>query len=106
MAKKKENQTILYLALAIGGAFLIHKFFMKSGYDNIKTPGFPDVKPDTGLTKLAPTPETQDINNDVMKVFNNPDQIDNAKNYYSESNTYQNYYGKVNGISKKIPLLC
>lgn len=105
MAKKKENKAILYFALAIGGAFLIHKFFMKSSSDKTYTPGFPEGKPNGELTRNVPTPETED-NNSIMKVFNNPDQIDNSKNYYSGQNTYQNYYGQLNGTTKKVPTQC
>jgi hypothetical protein len=94
MAKKKQkSNTLIYLALAVGGAFLIHKYFMKSA-EQIKSP----VEPNN------PTPESGTIK---TMVYNNPDQDHNTQNYYTETGTYQSFYGKVNGtISNKVPILC
>jgi len=97
MAKRKQkNNTLLYLALAVGGAFLIHKYFMKST-EQIKNPGMPDLGGN-------PTPETGTVK---TMIYNNPDQDHNTTNVYSETGTYQNFYGKMNGnVSNKVPILC
>jgi len=100
MANKKQNNSILYLALAIGGAFLIHKYFMKSSSTNIiKNPVMPSLLPIAN-----PTPES---NTYQTMIYNNPDADHVTKHMFDiNAGTYQSFYGQVNGNSKKVPILC
>jgi len=105
-----KNKELFYLALAIGGAFLIHKYLMKpKTTDKIKLPVQPS---DPLLTSL--------VNNDIIKISSSatiPDLL-NDQQYqalqYSEytPDTYQTYYGKntsngvIKGVSGFMPIIC
>jgi len=105
-----KNKELFYLALAIGGAFLIHKYLMKpKTTDKIKTPVQPS---DPLLTSL--------VNNDIIKISSSatiPDLL-NDQHYqalqYSEytPDTYQTYYGKntsnavMRGVNGSVPTTC
>ena len=105
-----KNKELFYLALAIGGAFLIHKYLMKpKTNDQIKTP----VQPSDPLLKSL-------FVNDIIKISSSseltPQLFD--KDYqalqYSEytPDTYQTYYGKntsngvIRGVNGSVPLTC
>lgn len=105
-----KNKELFYLALAIGGAFLIHKYLMKpKTNDKIKTPVQPS---DPLLTSL--------VNNDIIKISSSSEMPNllSDQHYqalqYSEytPDTYQTYYGKainngvVRGVNGSVPLIC
>ena len=110
MKKNKKNDVLIYLALAIGGAFLIHKFFMKGATSNmIKSPVMPD-------NKLI----DQKIDQKLIETYSSSEMqpLLYDKDYqalqYSEytPDTYQTYYGKnanngvIKGVIGKMPLTC
>lgn len=105
-----KNKELFYLALAIGGAFLIHKYLMKPKTNGqIKTPVQPS---DPLLTSL--------VNNDIIKISSSSEMPNllSDQHYqalqYSEytPDTYQTYYGKainngvVRGVNGSVPLIC
>ena len=103
-----KNKELFYLALAIGGAFFIHKFMMK-GMSNSKV-----SNPVNPLNpSIAPTPTLLNQSNiksmalDLVKI--SADSQDSTKtptglNEYDFSKTYQTLYGKsISGMYKKCP---
>jgi len=100
-----KNKELFYLALAIGGAFLIHKFMMK-GITANKTAN--PVNP-----SIAPIPTTLNQSNiktlalDLIQQNNmeeNALTISHPINEYDIAKTYQTLYGKsINGMYKQCP---
>jgi hypothetical protein len=99
-----KNKELFYLALAIGGAFLIHKYFMKSNSNAIKAPVEPNNpllmdKVDINLAKLQ-QPLLADVHYQAQQLSEyTPD-------------TYQTYYGKnvsnsgIQSIGGGMPMTC
>jgi len=110
MKKNKKNDVLIYLALAIGGAFLIHKFFIKGATSNIiKSPVMPDnklidQKIDSKLIENYSTSELKPL------LFDQDYQASQYSEY--QEDTYQTYYGKntsngvIRGVNGKMPLTC
>ena len=100
-----KNKELFYLALAIGGAFLIHKYFMKSANGVvIKNPIMPSDpllmdRVDINLAKIQ-QPLMADVHYQAKQLSEyTPD-------------TYQTYYGKmtsgsgIQSINGGMPLTC
>ena len=103
-----KNKELFYLALAIGGAFFIHKFLMKGMYaSKTNTPVNP-LNP-----SIAPIPNTLNQSSikslalDLVKI--SAESQDSTKsptglNEYDFSKTYQTLYGQsISGMYKKCP---
>ena len=103
--ENKQSSVLFYLALAIGGAFLIHRFMMKGMINNPVSPSLPK--------SLVPTPVLLNQSNikslalDLVKI--SADSQDSTKtpsglNEYDFSKTYQTLYGRsISGMYKKCP---
>jgi len=98
------------LALAIGGAFLIHKFMMSKVTDKTATPVTPgtpppNVVPGDVLTQSAI--KSLAIN-EILNSDTNSTALNNihASNEYDVANTYQNFYGRsISGMYKTCPTI-
>ena len=105
-----KNKELFYLALAIGGAFLIHKFMMKSSDTNIKSnPVLPTptiVPTSNGMLSQA-TIKSLAIN-EMLNSDTSPNALNNIhpKNEYDIANTYQTLYGRsISGMYKSCPTI-
>jgi hypothetical protein len=103
-----KNKELFYLALAIGGAFLIHKFMMSKVNDKTAipvTPGTPppNVVPGGVLTQssIKSMAINEILNSDVStSALNNV----HPANEYDIANTYQTLYGRsIGGMYKTCP---
>jgi hypothetical protein len=105
-----KNKELFYLALAIGGAFLIHKFMMKSVSSNkeanpVMPP--PNVVPTPGNILTQSAIKSMAIN-EILNSDVSQNAMDNvhAYNEYDVSNTYQNFYGRsISGVYKSCPTI-
>ena len=107
-----KNKELFYLALAIGGAFLIHKYMMSKVSDKVATPVTPGVPPPT----LMPSPGeilTQSAIksmalNEIANSEASQTALDNIHsiNEYETKNTYQTLYGRtLSGMYKSCPTI-
>lgn len=108
--ENKQNNVLLYLALAIGGAFLIHKFMMKSTMYNKSTSPLmptPNVVPSSGNMLTQETIKSLAIN-EIMNSDTSPNASNNVHpiNEYDVANTYQTLYGRtISGMYKSCPTI-
>jgi hypothetical protein len=100
-----KNKELFYLALAIGGAFFIHKFMMKGMMNNPVSPLIP--KNSLPTSTLLNQSNIKSMALDLVKI--SADSQDSTKtptglNEYDFSKTYQTLYGKsISGMYKKCP---
>jgi hypothetical protein len=102
-----KNKELFYLALAIGGAFLIHKLMMSKVSDKTATPVTPppNVVPGNVLTQSSI--KSMAIN-EILNSSNTPNasNVLHASNEYDVANTYQTLYGRsISGMYKSCPVL-
>jgi len=99
-----KNKELFYLALAIGGAFLIHKYFMKSNNNAIKTP----VEPNNPLLMDKVAIDLAQLQQPLLADVHY--QAQQLSEYTPD--TYQTYYGKnvnnsgIQSISGGMPMTC
>ena len=98
----KENKSVYYIALAIGGAFLIHYIMMNyKKADKVSNPANPGTSP-------LPVNPVQAFTQPIIKAMAlteiaqsqvNENALTNqhSNNEYNTSSTYQNYYGRTIG---------
>jgi hypothetical protein len=107
----KDNKTLYYVALAIGGAFLIHYMMMKyKKVDKVSNPANPGssplpVNPIQALTQ--PIIKAMALQ-DIAKSSMTESALDNIHpmNEYDTANTYQNFFGRsLNGMYKGCPTI-
>ena len=100
-----KNKELFYLALAIGGAFLIHKFMMKGMMNNLVSPLLP--KSSIPTSNLLNQSNIKTMALDLVNL--SADSQDSTKtptglNEYDFTKTYQTLYGKsISGMYKKCP---
>jgi len=103
--ENKQNNVLFYLALAIGGAFLIHKFMMKGMMNNPVSPLLP--KSSIPTSNLLNQSNIKSMALDLVKI--SAESQDSTKsptglNEYDFSKTYQTLYGQsISGMYKKCP---
>jgi hypothetical protein len=105
-----KNKGLFYLALAIGGAFLIHKFMMSKVSDKTLIPGTPGIPPPNVVPGNILTQSS--IKSMAINEILNSDSTNNVlnnvqpKNEYDVANTYQNFYGRsISGMYKSCPTI-
>ena len=106
-----KNKELFYLALAIGGAFLIHKFMMKGMATNVKanpvTPSVPTLMPSPDKILTQSSIESMALNlidesNTTETALTNQ----HSNNEYNVASTYQTLYGRSLGnVYKKCPTI-
>jgi hypothetical protein len=105
-----KNKGLFYLALAIGGAFLIHKFMMSKVSDKTATPGTPGTPPPNvvpGNVLTQSSIKSMAIN-EILNSDNSQNALTNVHpiNEYDVANTYQNFYGRsISGMYKTCPTI-
>ena len=105
-----KNKELFYLALAIGGAFLIHKFMMSKVSDKTAipvTPGTPPPNVVPGGVLTQSSIKSMAIN-EILNSSNTPNasNVLHASNEYDVANTYQTLYGRsISGMYKSCPVL-
>lgn len=105
-----KNKELMYLALAIGGAFLIHKFMMSKVSDKTATPVTPGTPPPNvvpGATLTQSSIKSMAIN-EILNSDINQNALNNVHpiNEYDIANTYQNFYGRsISGMYKSCPTI-
>ena len=105
-----KNKGLFYLALAIGGAFLIHKFMMSKVSDKTAIPGNPGTTPPNvvpGDVLTQNSIKSMAIN-EILNSDTNNNALNNVhpKNEYDVANTYQNFYGRsISGMYKSCPTI-
>jgi hypothetical protein len=105
-----KNKELFYLALAIGGAFLIHKYMMKSTpVSNLAIPLMPtpNVVPSSGNMLSQDTIQSLAIN-EIMSSDTTATALNNVHpiNEYDVANTYQTLYGRtISGMYKTCPTI-
>lgn len=103
-----KNKDLLYLALAIGGAFLIHKLMMSKTSGKVATPVNPGTPPpnvvpggmltQSAIKSMALTSIAQE------SISQNALDNVHANNEYDVKDTYQNFYGRsISGMYKSCP---
>jgi len=104
-----KNKELFYLALAIGGAFLIHKYMMKP---NIVTKTANPVSPTPNFVPGENPILTQSIikslalNELAQSNFSSATSHIEPLNEYDVATTYQTLYGRsVSGMRKSCPTL-
>jgi hypothetical protein len=102
-----KNKELFYLALAIGGAFLIHKFMMKGMTANkTSNPVNPSISPiPTTLNQSNIKTLALDL---IQQSSNQENAITNvhSSNEYDIAKTYQTLYGKsISGMYKQCPTI-
>lgn len=100
-----KNKELFYLALAIGGAFLIHKYMMKGMINNSVSTLIPkDSLPTSTLLNQS---NIKSMALDLVKVSaysQDSTKTPTGLNEYDFSKTYQTLYGKtISGMYKKCP---
>jgi len=107
----KDNKTLYYVALAIGGAFLIHYMMMKyKKADKVSNPANPGssplpVNPIQALTQ--PIIKAMALQ-DLAEISMTQSALDNIHpmNEYNTANTYQNFYGRsISGSVRNCPTI-
>ena len=106
-----KNKELFYLALAIGGAFLIHKFMMKGMVTNIKatpvTPLVPTLMPSPDKILTQSSIESMALN--LLEQSNITETAltnQHSNNEYNVASTYQTLYGRsISGMYKKCPTI-
>jgi hypothetical protein len=103
--ENKQSNVLFYLALAIGGAFLIHKFMMKGIKSNPVSPLLP--KNSVPIPTLLNQSNIKSLGLDLVKI--SAESQDSTKtptglNEYDFQKTYQTLYGQsIAGMYKKCP---